>query len=365
MGSGMMSIIAGEEDPAPESPLSVVLLLCLSMLALVGVRRHGLHTVPLARWSLGAGVIALSVVLLATSASAQQVPTSEAAFTDFVAQRLRAALRPTPVEIKGPLTLTIGPMQANLDRIHAFCQTDTAGCLREITNYVSGVVQATRTATEKPVKENLRVVVRQATDMQRAAEQLGANGLAATRPLVEGLVIVPVLDSSRTTKVVARPDLAALGLTPDQVIDLGLANVRRRLKPIMTVAKAVPAGQFGHITGDYYESSRLALIDSWAPLAQALGGVLIVAAPSPDLALQRRGVARGDRRAADARQQSHGPRAKTALQHAPALVAEGLAAGAVSRRSGRPGGKTASGPWPRAPANACTELDAAAVRALR
>ncbi|MGJ4951705.1 hypothetical protein [Bradyrhizobium sp. HKCCYLS20291] len=39
-----------------------------------------------------------------------------------------------------------------------------------------------------------------------------------------------------------------------------------------TVAKAVPAGQFGHITGDYYESSWLALIDSWAP-------------PSPDLML--------------------------------------------------------------------------------
>ena len=32
-------------------------------------------------------------------------------------------------------------------------------------------------------------------------------------------------------------------------------------------------------------TSRLALVDSWAPLAQAQGGVLIVAAPSADLVL--------------------------------------------------------------------------------
>ncbi|GLH80306.1 hypothetical protein SSBR45G_52150 [Bradyrhizobium sp. SSBR45G] len=227
-----------------------------------------------------------ALLLLAGTAVAQQVPTSEAAFTDFVAQRVRAAVRPMPVEIKGPLTLTIGPLQANLDRIQAFCRTaDRAGCLKEIDTYVNGVVQATRTATAKPAKDSLRVVVRQAADMQRAVEQLGASGVATTRPLVEGLVIVPVLDSSRTTKILAAPDLAALGLSPEQAVATGLANVRSRLKPIMTVAKPMPAGQFGHITGDYYESSRLALIDSWAPLAQAQGGVLIVAAPSPDLVL--------------------------------------------------------------------------------
>jgi hypothetical protein len=220
-----------------------------------------------------------------TSALAQQVPTTEPAFTAFVAQRLRAAIRGTAVEIQGPLTLKIGPLQANLDRIHAFCKTDTSGCLKDVDTYVSGVVQATRTASEKPAKDSLRVVVRPAADMRRAAEQLGSGGVVGTRPLVEGLVIVPVLDSSRTAKMVAKPDLAALGLTPDQAIDLGIANLRRRIKPIMSVAKPVPAGQFGHFSGDYYESSRLALIESWAPLAQALGGVLIVAVPSPELVL--------------------------------------------------------------------------------
>jgi len=263
---------AVDVDPVPMSPVARII---------------GSSTLSARRWPLHCGVLAMAAWLLlaATPASAQQVPTGEAAFTDFVAQRVRAAVRGTPVEIKGPLTLKIGPLQANLDRIHAFCKTDAAGCSREIDTYVNGVVQATQTATEKPARDSLRIVVRQSADMQRAAEQVGANGLAGTRPLVEGLVIVPVLDASRTTKIVAKPDLAELGLTPDQAIDLGIANLRRRLKPIMSVAKAVPAGQFGHFTGDYYESSRLALVDSWAPLAQALGGVLIVVAPSPDLVL--------------------------------------------------------------------------------
>jgi len=235
-------------------------------------------------WWMTAAIVAGGLVG-AGAVQAQPIPADEPAFTAFVAERIRAEIRGTPVVIKGPLTLSIGPLQANLDRIYAFCKADASACSREISTYVSGVKATTSSRNEPPTKEALRVVVRTADYMQHALREVGARGPALMRPLADGLVIVPVLDSPQTIKVFNDKDRAALGLTPGQVFDVAIANLGRSLKPLMAVAKAVPSGQFGTLKGDYYQTSRLALIDSWAPLAQAQGGVLIVAVPSPDLVI--------------------------------------------------------------------------------
>jgi hypothetical protein len=50
----------------------------------------------------------------------------------------------------------------------------------------------------------------------------------------------------------------------------------------MNQARVTKSGQIGQVAGDPYESSRLALHESWAPLADAQSGVLIVAAPAKD-----------------------------------------------------------------------------------
>jgi uncharacterized protein YtpQ (UPF0354 family) len=233
------------------------------------------------RWLIA--VIVAGDLVGAGAARAQQIPADEPAFTAFVAERIRAEIRDTPVVIKGPLTLSIGPMQTNLDRIYAFCKANTSGCAREIGAYVSGVKATASSRNDPPTRAALRVVVRSTDYMQQALREVDARGPALTRPLAEGLVIVPVLDSPRAVRVFNDKDRAALGLTQDQVFDIAIANLRSSVKPLTTVAKAVPSGQFGTLTGDYYQTSRLALIDSWAALAQAQGGVLIVAAPSADL----------------------------------------------------------------------------------
>jgi uncharacterized protein YtpQ (UPF0354 family) len=237
----------------------------------------------LCRWLIAA--IVVGDLAGAGAARAQQIPADEPAFTAFVAERIRAEIRDTPVVIKGPLTLSIGPLQANLDRVYAFCKTDTNACAREIGTYVSGIKATRSSRNDPPTKAALRVVVRSAEYMRQALGEVGARGRALTRPLAEGLVIVPVLDSPRAVRVFNDTDRAALGLTQDQVFDIAIANLRSSVKPLTTVAKAIPSGQFGTLTGDYYQTSRLALIDSWAPLAQAQGGVLIVAAPSADLVI--------------------------------------------------------------------------------
>ncbi len=238
------------------------------------------------RSSLGLFLVAAIVACgLVGTARAQQIPADEPAFTAFVAGRIRAEIRDTPVVVKAPLTLSIGPLQANLDRIYAFCKANVDRCAGEIRTYVNGIVATTRARGDSPTRAALRVVLRSDDYMRQAAREVQARGTMLMRPLADGLMIVPVMDSPRTIRMVNEKDRATLGLSPDQVFDIALANLRQNVKPLEANAKAVPHGQIGTLQGDYYQTSRLALIDSWAPLAQAQGGVLIVVAPSADLVL--------------------------------------------------------------------------------
>jgi uncharacterized protein YtpQ (UPF0354 family) len=230
-------------------------------------------------------VAAMMACGLDGAARAQQVPTDEPAFTAFVAGRIRAEIRDIPVVVKGPLTVSIGALQANLDRIYAFCQANSAGCAGQITTYVNAVVATTSNQNERPTKASLRVVVRPADYIQQAQRDVPARDAILTRPLAAGLAVVVVMDFPRTVRMFNEKHRAALGLSPDQVFDIALANLRQNVKALETDAKAVPHGQIGTLQGDYYQTSRLALVDSWAPLAQAQGGVLIVAAPSADIVL--------------------------------------------------------------------------------
>jgi len=107
---------------------------------------------------------------------------------------------------------------------------------------------------------------RQATEMQ-------------WRPLVGELVMLPASDAPQTIHPLSERHNAELGLSADEVFNLGLANLRARLTPLMQVATVGQPGQIWSIEGDVYHSSRLALHESWSPLATAQGGNLIVAAP--------------------------------------------------------------------------------------
>jgi uncharacterized protein YtpQ (UPF0354 family) len=102
------------------------------------------------------------------------------------------------------------------------------------------------------------------------------------QPFVPGLVLLPVLDSPRTLRMLNENDVKPLGLSAEEVQQLALSNLRSSLKPLMDVAKVAGHGQIGQLVGDPFHPSRLALLDSWAPLAKAQGGKLIVAAPATD-----------------------------------------------------------------------------------
>lgn len=77
-------------------------------------------------------------------------------------------------------------------------------------------------------------------------------------------------------------DNEKLGLTSQEVFELGMDNLRKSQKPLMQVAKVAGKGQIGQLVGDSFYPSRLLLHDTWAPLANEQGGVLIVAIPATD-----------------------------------------------------------------------------------
>jgi hypothetical protein len=210
--------------------------------------------------------------------------TAEAvAFTERVATKLRAKFSDVTVSVKAPLTLSVGEVQANLDRIYSFCSRDAVHCDSEIDRYAIGVDETLRAAHQPVSRDAVRLIVRTASYFKSAQGALGgADPGFQPRPLPGGLVILPAIDSPATIRMLSSKGIKELDLSVDEIYQLGEANLRKSLKPIMEAAKAVGKSQIGTVVSDPYNSGRLALIDSWSPLAQAQGGTLIVAAPAND-----------------------------------------------------------------------------------
>jgi hypothetical protein len=206
------------------------------------------------------------------------------AFTDKVAGLLRARLTDKDVAIAAePLTLKVGELQANLDRVFGYCRANAQGCDEELQRYVQAIVEMRSNAATPVTKDALRLVVCPA-DYAGVASPTAADD-ALRRPLVTGLVALPVVDGTRSARLMIDEDCKKLGLSPAQAHELARANLRTLLKPLSDVAKPVKRGAIGTLGGDFYESSRVLLTEDWAPLAQAQAGVLVVALPAKDVVL--------------------------------------------------------------------------------
>lgn len=232
--------------------------------------------------------LALAPVLATClTAWAHAAPLQEGEFTRHVATLLQKEVGADRVVVAGPLTLTLGPLQANLDRIHAFCQRNADGCDDEVAQYVKAAAQVHKDQTAPPDKDMVRLVIRSKQYVDVAQSSIGGDKppQILARPFLEGLVTLSVLDSPRTIKMLSPSDCETLKLTAQEAHELGLANLRKAQKPILDVAKPAGRGQIGRITGDSYHPSRLLFVDSWAPLAREQGGVLIVAIPTTDAVL--------------------------------------------------------------------------------
>jgi hypothetical protein len=232
------------------------------------------------------GIVVIFSAMVCFFAQAQDVPLGEVEFTEYVAEQMRRAMGDAAVVMKGPLTLEVGTMQANLNRIFDYCSRNSTGCRREISNYVDGIAQAHRDRLAPPTKETVLVIVRTQEYITAAQAAMPKDApKLQPRALAGKLVVLPAIDMPRTIRSLTEADSQTLGLSVDEVFKLGLTNLRTRLKPLMEVAKVTQPGQIGHLSGDVYHSSRLALHETWSPLAKAHRGRLIVAVPATDTVL--------------------------------------------------------------------------------
>lgn len=232
---------------------------------------------------------AVSASLLAffsVEAAAQAIPMEDQTFTEFAAQAVRREVGDTPVSIKGPLTLSVGALQANLERVFGFCRSNNSGCVSEIDRYAKGVAQVLKQQNAPVDKSSVRLVVRSSEYIKRAQESLGSDGpTLQAKPLVEGLVSVAVLDTPRAVRPLDDRDLRKLNMSQNQLFELGGENLQATLKPLADSAKPVGSGQIGAIPGGVYEVGRVAILSQWAPLANAQQGLLVIALPTTDMVL--------------------------------------------------------------------------------
>lgn len=234
--------------------------------------------------------VALASALLPRVAAARDIPMDPRGFTEFVARRLSQALPGGEVRIESPLTLSIKAAsgqttQANLENTFAFCRREPPACAAAVDRHTQAAVEALRQQSVVPQHSQLRTVVRPAAYFEQVRRLQAGKSDPVAEPFVDDLWLAVVADFPTAMKFVDAGELPKLGLTKKAALDLGKNNVAARLRPLASVTRELPARGIGTITGDPYESSRLALVESWAPVAQRFGGALIVAVPTADAVL--------------------------------------------------------------------------------
>lgn len=245
-----------------------------------------------------AALLALLLLVPPAVFAGSGAPKEEAAFTAWMAERIQGRIDDARVEVDSPLTLKLRQadgeeiLQANLDRIHDFCTRAPEQCEDAAAQYVAMVSEhlQARDRDQSIEASMVRVAVRSREYLETTQKQLPADApRIVARPLVGDLMAVAVVDFPRSIRLFTTDDAKALKLTENEVFELGLKNLRADLKPLGKSAQPTADKSFRSLSDSPYESSRLALHAEWKPIAERLGGNLIVAVPAADVLLYGRG----------------------------------------------------------------------------
>ncbi len=234
----------------------------------------------------------LVLALVCGAGFAADVPTDDEAFTKFVAERLATELPDYTVAPTGKLTLegkrsdgdSTGTL--SLDRIHAYCARNAQQCDAAVVRYskqIAGVIKD----RDRPIEPGMvRLAIRPAAYASQVSKQISASGGAMYyRVVAPGLASIAVLDFAHALRYVNNKDLVKLGLSEQQVFQLGESNLRTTVKPLSEVAPTPGPNSFGTITGEDYASSRILQHDDWKPLSVQLHDSLVVLIPAPNVLL--------------------------------------------------------------------------------
>lgn len=257
--------------------------------------------------SLLVAVALIAAIVAADGAqSADVVPTNAADFTNYMAGQLKQALTDYEVTILSPLTIRItkpgsnAGLTANLDRMHDFCASNKDGCSQMLQSFVAQAAATLKNVNLATVDPSmLRAVVRPKTYVEGLRKQIGDNRVAemATEDLGGDLTIICYIDFPTAARPAMMADFDKLGISKEAALSKGKENVAAILGSLSTSVKDLRQREIGALSGNYYESSLLALHDAWADIAQRFDGELIVAVPAADKLLYAN---RTDSRSVDA-----------------------------------------------------------------
>jgi hypothetical protein len=254
--------------------------------------------------------VSLAVALLTlagTALAAPPVPTPEA-FTAAAARELQAALaaHKTPrltVTVLGPLTLGVlkdgkKGIEISLDRPWGVCRQEPARCDEARADHVERMASSVIESLKPPApaeRSQLGVIARSADYI----EALRARTGEPVAQLVAGdLWAVVMVDGEKVARVLAKKELAGLGLDEEGAFATGLANITRELGGVAKRTRKLSGGEIGALTPvDYYTGGLVLDVAAWAPVARTMKGPLLVSLPADDKVLYADGGAPGARAA--------------------------------------------------------------------
>jgi hypothetical protein len=250
-----------------------------------------------------AGILACALLALFQKPGlAATTPLDEAGFTKSLAKAFRKALPGGfHVKVKGPLDLEITTPdgtehQATLQNVYSFCQRIPGRCEEAVETHVAQMSDTYASGIGKPEPARLRALLRPAAYADAVRKAFAGKEEPPIEPFLGDLWVICALDEPSTISTLAPGDLKKLGLSREEALALAKKNDAALLAPVEQVTHIAPDHHGGLVTSSPYEASRLLAPESWAKLAAANDGHLLVAAPGTDVVIY------GDERQPDALQ---------------------------------------------------------------
>jgi uncharacterized protein YtpQ (UPF0354 family) len=246
---------------------------------------------------------ALVCLISSVSVFAREAPIPKDAdpFTAYMAKRFEEAEPTVKIAVAGPLALTVqradGMHTLYLNRVWDFCERDRRECRKQVDSFVTDMSAIAHEFNGSLSPADIRVVVRGAGYVEplKQVAMKSPENAGVFRPLAGDLWMICVIDQPHGIKTLRKTDLAQLGLTEDQGFALGIKNVAASLPPLEADTHIVPQVGLKYAAGDFYESSRMLVHDSWVELSKSYNGHLVVSVPSGDVLIYGNGGGNGDR----------------------------------------------------------------------
>lgn len=229
-----------------------------------------------------------TIVVLAGSGSANAQTLGVA---ERLAAEIRAVLPGASVNIPDPLGLNITyagqTRPVDIRSVHEACALGATSCDAAIRSYAQRAASY-MLETAPLLRNQLRIVVRSKSYLEKMREQMGTSDDFISEPLVGDVVRVCYRDLPQGRRPIVAADLPALKLDRSAALAECMGTSRSAVAPLASLWKTLPEKGIGVIQNGDDVTGYLAASEDWRTLAEQLGG-LVVAAPGVDTLIYGRG----------------------------------------------------------------------------